>query len=70
MVSGRRVIAALRTDGFYVADQEGSHIKMRKLLAGRVLTVIVPAHRELARDTLSSILKPAHLTPADFMSLL
>ncbi|MBI4297975.1 MAG: type II toxin-antitoxin system HicA family toxin [Chloroflexi bacterium] len=62
VVSGREVVRALERIGFTQIDQEGSHVKLRRLSEDRTLTVIVPLHPELARKTLSSILKQARLT--------
>jgi predicted RNA binding protein YcfA (HicA-like mRNA interferase family) len=67
VVSGARVITALGKAGFAHVSTRGSHAKLRNE-NGR--TVIVPLHPELARGTLSSILKQADLTTAAFQSLL
>jgi predicted RNA binding protein YcfA (HicA-like mRNA interferase family) len=67
VVSGRAAAEALVRGGFTVISQKGSHLKLRHP-DGRV--VIVPLHRELARGTLGSILRQAHLDPTAFLSLL
>lgn len=66
-VSGRDVVRALGKVGFVQVSQRGSHIKLRHI-DGRV--VIVPDHAELKHGTLRSILRQAHLTPAEFEALL
>ena len=54
VVSGQRADTALEKIGFVQVDQRASHVKLRDH-GGR--TVIVPTHRELARGTLSTILR-------------
>lgn len=53
---------ALRSNGFRVVSQRGSHIKLKKLTDEGELVVIVPDHRELAEGTLASILRQAKLS--------
>jgi len=66
LLPGGKIVSALGRDGFAVVSQRGSHIKMRK----HDRTVIVPAHDEVARGTLRSILEQANLTLEQFLSLL
>ena len=70
VVSGRDTIRALEKAGFTFIDQEGSHMKLRMRKQERTYTVIVPLHPELARKTLSSILRQAGLSLEDFRRLL
>ena len=70
MVSGREAISALQKAGFAVVSQEGSHVKLKKPGPTRTLIVIVPVHPELARKTLSSILRQANLSAEEFNALL
>ncbi len=67
VVSGQQVAAALATIGFAQIGQRGSHVKLRDQ-GGR--TVIVPLHRELARGTLSAILRQSGVTVSQFIELL
>lgn len=67
MVSGRQTIAALEKLGFGQVSQRGSHVKLRND-EGR--TAIVPAHDELARGTLRSVLRQANVSIEDFTSAL
>jgi predicted RNA binding protein YcfA (HicA-like mRNA interferase family) len=64
--SAREVLQALRRAGVGEVSQRGSHLKL-KHPDGR--TVIVPAHRELERGTLRSILRQAGLTAEEFDEL-
>lgn len=66
VVSGRKAVRALEKAGFNQVSQKGSHIKLRNDV-GR--TVIVPLHRQLARGTLSSILRQADLSVDEFRDL-
>ncbi len=70
VVSGKEAIRALEKAGFAFIDQEGSHVKLRMRKQARTYTVIVPIHSELARKTLSSILRQAGLALEDFRQLL
>lgn len=67
VVSGQEAVTALAKVGFAQVGQRGSHAKLRNH-GGR--TVIVPLHRELARGTLSAVLRQAGLTPGEFLDLL
>ena len=69
MVSGRRVIKALTRGGFAVVGRRGSHVRLKKV-ADKVYIVVVPDHRELARGTLLSVIRPAGLTREEFLDLL
>jgi predicted RNA binding protein YcfA (HicA-like mRNA interferase family) len=68
VVSGRRLIKVLETDGWEVARQRGSHVRLRK--AGRRLALIVPLHDELKKGTTAGILRDAGLTAEDLRRLL
>ena len=52
--------------GFEAVGQRGSHVKFVKEDSGRLRTVIVPRHREVAAGTLRHILHQAGLTPDEF----
>jgi len=64
VVSGQQVVAALLKGGFTQTSQRGSHVKLRDTI-GRV--VLVPLHKELARGTLSSILRQSGLDVSTFI---
>ena len=70
VVSGRKVIKALTKAGFTVQGKKGSHVKLKKTEAGKILIVIVPDHAEVARGTLKSILRQAGITKEEFLKLL
>jgi predicted RNA binding protein YcfA (HicA-like mRNA interferase family) len=67
VVSGKKVLKALMDIGYYVRDQEGSHIHLRH---PDRLPLTVPNHKEIARGTLRVIIKNAGLSVAEFSRLL
>lgn len=67
MFSGKEVVKVLsREFGFLFVSQKGSHVKLRKQKDGKMITTIVPLHRELAHGTLRGILELAGITEEDF----
>jgi predicted RNA binding protein YcfA (HicA-like mRNA interferase family) len=70
VVSGAQLVRVLEKAGFQVLRQRGSHIVLQKREPDRIRTTVVPTHRELAKGTLSGILKQAQLTPDDLVRLL
>lgn len=62
----RVVSSTLQRAGFFIVSQKGSHIKFTKTKAGKVLTVIVPNHKEIALGTFQSILRQARMTKQEF----
>ena len=55
-VSGDDVIRLLRSLGYEVVRQRGSHIRLRKVTPLGEHNITVPAHRVVAKGTLSDIL--------------
>jgi predicted RNA binding protein YcfA (HicA-like mRNA interferase family) len=54
------VVAVLRRFGFQFHNQEGSHMKLRRISPeGRRETLSVPRHRQLVTKTLFNIYKQA-----------
>jgi predicted RNA binding protein YcfA (HicA-like mRNA interferase family) len=68
VVSGQRLIKALETEGWKVARQRGSHVRLKK--AGQRLALVVPLHKELRKGTLAGILRDADMSVEDFRRLL
>lgn len=68
-ISGQEVVSILLQVGYTISGQRGSHIKMKKILPHRKVTVIIPIHDELDRGTLLGIIDQAGLTKEDFLSL-
>lgn len=59
LYSGEKIIKALMRAGFYIVSTKGSHVKLRGIRFGKLQTVIVPKHKEVAYGTFQSILKQA-----------
>jgi predicted RNA binding protein YcfA (HicA-like mRNA interferase family) len=69
-VSGERVVRALKRAGFIELRQKGSHVSLEKGVSDRIFKTVVPMHGELAKGTLSGILKQSGLTLEEFLELL
>ncbi len=67
-ISGRELVRKLERVGFRVVRQKGSHMILRRETEPP-LTVCVPDHKELKRETLQSILRHARLTPSELDEL-
>lgn len=66
--SGKAVIQILQKGfGFLFILQKGSHVKLRKVIDGKAVTVIVPDHRELAQGTLRNIIRQAGIDISNFL---
>jgi predicted RNA binding protein YcfA (HicA-like mRNA interferase family) len=59
VISGQRLAKALERDGWEVARQRGSHVRLKH--PERRVSLTVPLHRELKRGTLSGILADARI---------
>jgi len=68
-VSGERVIRALKSAGFAELRQKGSHVSLEKRVGEKVFKTVVPMHSELAKGTLSDILKQCGLKLEEFLEL-
>ncbi|HKM82490.1 MAG TPA: type II toxin-antitoxin system HicA family toxin [Candidatus Acidoferrum sp.] len=66
-VSGERVIRVLKRVGFVELRQKGSHVSLEKRTGDKVFKTVVPIHSELAKGTLSDILKQSGLTLEEFL---
>jgi predicted RNA binding protein YcfA (HicA-like mRNA interferase family) len=67
VVSGPRVISALKRAGFVVLRQKGSHVSLEKRTGDKVFKTVVPNYSEIAKGTLSDILKQSGLTLEEFL---
>ena len=70
LYSARKVLKGLKKAGFEEVSQKGSHIKLRGVREGKLVSVIVPNHKTLARGTFGSILRQAEMTRVEFESFL
>jgi len=55
-VSGSKLVGLLQSLDYEVVRQRGSHIRLRKVTLLGEHTITVPAHKVLAKGTLSDIL--------------
>ena len=69
-VSGERVVRALKRAGFVELRQKGSHVSLEKRAGDKVFKTVVPMHSELAKGTLSDILKQSGISVEEFIDLL
>ena len=67
VISGKELIKALMKTGYYVRDQEGSHIHLRH---PQKFPLTVPNHKEIARGTLRAIIRDAGLSLKELNDLL
>ncbi len=64
VLSGREVVKAFETLGWYVVRQRGSHVIMVNDSHGATLSI--PQHRTVARGTLRSLIRVAKISVAEF----
>lgn len=66
VLSGEKLIKALKKGGFQVVRQRGSHVSLQK----ENYKTVVPLHHELAKGTLLGILKQCGLSRIGLEKLL
>ena len=66
-LSGRDVVKAFARAGWQMVRQRGSHMILVK--DGRMATLSVPDHREIAKGTLRSLIRSSGLTVEEFVAL-
>jgi len=64
VLSGEDVVKVFEHFGWEVVRRRGSHTMVKE---GRLATLSVPDHREVARGTLRSLVRAADLTPDEFL---
>ena len=67
--SAKEVVKRLKKIGFVKVSQKGSHIKLKGVVEGKIQTVIVPDHKEIAAGTLSSIFNQASIAKQGFEAI-
>ncbi|HDY74425.1 MAG TPA: type II toxin-antitoxin system HicA family toxin [Euryarchaeota archaeon] len=70
VLSGKKLLTALKKAGFIEVRQKGSHISMEKITPEKTFRTVVPLHRELAKGTLIDILHQTGLSKKDLLKLL
>lgn len=66
LYSAREIIKTFYRAGFGLVSQKGSHVKMRGIWNGKLRTVIVPNHKQVAHGTFQSILNQASMNKNEF----
>jgi len=62
LYSAKELLRAFKRAGFNNVSQKGSHIKLRGIWRGKIQTVIVSNHKQIAFGTFQSILNQASMT--------
>lgn len=70
LYSAKEVIKALKRAGFQKISQKGSNIKLKGIWRGKLQTVIVPNHKQVAFGTFQSILNQSAMTLEEFKTFL
>ena len=70
VLSGRKVIKALKKAGFKPKRQKGSHIIIVKETEDERIGVVIPDHKEIDTGTLLDIIRQSKLKKEDFIKLL
>ncbi len=65
--SGAEACDILRSQGFELVRQRGSHIVMQRRVGDTTITVPVPNHREIRVGTLQSIIRQSQLSKELFL---
>jgi predicted RNA binding protein YcfA (HicA-like mRNA interferase family) len=66
--SGKQIVKVLeKYFDFKVVSQKESHVKVVKEIKNKVITTIVPLHKEIAEGTLHGILKLTEIEKKDFL---
>lgn len=55
VLGGKDLIRIFSTFGFEEIDQRGSHLKMRRIVAGDKQTLTIPLHKEIDKGLLKQI---------------
>jgi predicted RNA binding protein YcfA (HicA-like mRNA interferase family) len=69
VLSGKKLVTALKKAGFVEIRQRGSHISMQKVTHEKTFKTIVPLHKEVAKGTLLDILHQTGLSKEDLLEL-
>jgi predicted RNA binding protein YcfA (HicA-like mRNA interferase family) len=67
VTSGHKTIRALAKIGYFIRNQEGSHVHLRHPTRN---PLTIPNHKEIAKGTLRAIIREADLTVEEFNALL
>ncbi len=68
VISGSETVKVFERFGWTVARQTSSHVIMTK--EGQIASLSIPNHKEVARETLRSLIKSANLSVDEFANRL
>lgn len=57
--SGKEVLSFFESHDFYIISQNGSHIKLRRIVSGNKQTLIIPNHTSIRKGTIREIFNQA-----------
>jgi len=70
VVSGEQAIRTLKSIGYEVVRQRGSHVRMRDRTAPQIhRPVTIPLHKELKPGILKKLIRDANLSVEEFREL-
>lgn len=67
ILSGREILKALASLGYYPIRQRGSHVRLD---APAMRSITIPLYSTVSRGLLRKILRDARLSPEEFLELL
>ena len=68
-ISGFKLIKIFCKVGFVVVRRKGSHVRLEKMVDGKIIKLTVPMHDKLKKGTLSRIIKDSKLSENEFEKL-
>ena len=66
LYSSKDAVKAFKKAGFNKISQKGSHLKMRGIWNGKLETIIIPMHKQIAFGTFQSILNQSGMSKTEF----
>ena len=70
VVSGQKIVKALKKAGFEIVGRKGSHIRLKKKTEDGTYIVTVPDHPEISKYTFHSIIRQSGMSREEFIELL
>lgn len=70
VLSGHKVIKALKKAGWEQKRIRGSHVILVKMIDNQKVAFVVPLHKEVDKGTLIEIIRQARLKREEFIGLL
>jgi len=70
VVSGKKLIKALRKYGFWVERQRGSHVRLKYKSLDKTIKLTIPLHDPLKKGTSNRILKDAGMSVEELLDLI